>query len=101
MSLVSQRDRRKDLRRGYSGIAQVRCRRCHRVVGECYGNYGQLCAAWPPSARPEPGGARAARWTCRCGGDYPVTGRKLAAAFAAAVASGGGGDIWVPDLGRY
>jgi hypothetical protein len=74
MSLVSQLDGRKDLRRRYAGMARVRCRRCQRVVGECYGDYGKLEAAWPNSARPEPGGDRAVRWTCRCGGNYPVTG---------------------------
>lgn len=73
------------------------------MVGECYGDYGKLEAAWPNSARPEPGGDRAVRWTCSCGGNYPVTGRKLAAAFAAAVArpAGDGRVIWLPDLGWY
>ncbi|MGH3574070.1 MAG: hypothetical protein ACRDUW_19990 [Pseudonocardiaceae bacterium] len=56
--------------------------------------------AWPPSARPEPAGARVARWRCRCGADYPITRRKLAAAFAAAVTQPACSDrtIWLPDL---
>lgn len=84
---------RKDLRCRYPVVVRLRCGRCGRIVGECYGCCEtMLSACWSKSDGTVEGfevghflgfGTRAAlRCRCLCGADYPLSGGKLATAFA-------------------
>ncbi len=94
MPPVTQRPkRRKELRRKYAVLVRMLCGRCDRVVGECYGSDASTLCTWDDSSDVPVGSAlwhllggdgRVARWRCPCGADYPVSGNKLAAAFATA-----------------
>lgn len=93
---------RSDLRRDHARVVRARCRKCSRVLAELYGDDMAL-AAWASPDGSQSGmvvqGARAVVWRCRCGGNYPVRGEKLAAAFEVAAAQVSKGDrvIWLPD----
>jgi hypothetical protein len=105
---------RKDLRCRYPVVVRLRCGRCDRIVGECYGDAEtMLSACWSESGGTVEGfevghfvgfGTRAAlRCRCPCGADYPLSGGKLAAAFATKAAAAAKRDrvIVLPaDLGR-
>lgn len=91
----------KDLRRRYQVVVCVRCERCKRRVGECYGDDAStLLWVWTETGVVSGAGlseaselwvrqvtgVRALRCRCRCGADYPIRGGNLAAAFRAKAA---------------
>jgi hypothetical protein len=115
---VHEHNDRKDLRHRYPVWVRLRCERCKRTLGECYGDTAStLLWVWSASgvvsgaAFSEASelwvrqvtGARALSCRCRCGANYPIRGGKLAAAFRTKAAQPAQRDreIWLPtDLGR-
>lgn len=94
---------RSNWRRDYDRVVRARCRKCSRVLAELYGTDECLLVGWA-SADGSTSGlivgyGRTAKWPCRCGGNYPVRGEKLAAAFGVAAAHESKRDrvIWLPD----
>jgi hypothetical protein len=91
---------RARFRRGV--VVGVRCRRCRRVLGECYGSDATaLSAIWGPDGVTAPllhPRGPVVRWRCRCGASGPIRGADLAAAFPTAGTQPNKNDqvIWLP-----